>query len=119
MTGAGGKAAPVVSTADMGGFQITAAHGKHRASAVAAHKKTGIDIVVLLDATITACGALFQPFLRYGKGAVVDYRLVMMLENNVIVRYFPGPVTGKFVRISIGTEQQVSKVFMLTRSFYS
>ena len=40
-------------------------------------------------------------------------------ENNVIVRYFPGPVTGKFVRISIGTEQQVSKVFMLTRSFYS
>ncbi|MBR4076545.1 MAG: aminotransferase class I/II-fold pyridoxal phosphate-dependent enzyme, partial [Lentisphaeria bacterium] len=40
-------------------------------------------------------------------------------ENNVIVRYFPGPVTGKYVRISIGTEQQVSRLFLLTRQIYS
>jgi histidinol-phosphate/aromatic aminotransferase/cobyric acid decarboxylase-like protein len=37
----------------------------------------------------------------------------------VIVRYFPGPVTGKYVRISIGTEQQVSRLFLLTRQIYS
>ena len=40
-------------------------------------------------------------------------------EKNVIVRYFPGPVTGKYVRISIGTEQQVSRLFLLTRQIYS
>ncbi len=40
-------------------------------------------------------------------------------ENNVIVRYFPGPVTGKYVRISIGTEEQVSRLFKLTKSLYS
>lgn len=39
--------------------------------------------------------------------------------NNIIVRYFPGPVTGKYVRISIGTEQQISRLFMLTKEIYS
>ncbi len=40
-------------------------------------------------------------------------------EHDVIVRYFPGPVTGKYVRISIGTEEQVTRLFKLTKSLYS
>lgn len=39
-------------------------------------------------------------------------------ENHVLVRYFPGPVTGKFVRITVGSTKQVADLVTLTRSFY-
>lgn len=39
-------------------------------------------------------------------------------DHRILVRYFPGPVTGKFVRISIGTAKQMSELFMLTRDLY-
>lgn len=39
-------------------------------------------------------------------------------EKHVIVRYFPGARTGKFVRISIGTPRQMSELFILTRQMY-
>ncbi len=40
-------------------------------------------------------------------------------ENEIIVRYFPGAVTGKYVRISIGTEAQAERLLRLTAQLYS
>ena len=39
-------------------------------------------------------------------------------KRNIIVRYFPGEVTGKYVRITVGTPKQMSDLFMLTRTLY-
>lgn len=39
-------------------------------------------------------------------------------EQGIIVRYFPGPATGKWVRITIGDTQSVSRIFLATREIY-
>ncbi|MBR2643484.1 MAG: aminotransferase class I/II-fold pyridoxal phosphate-dependent enzyme, partial [Lentisphaeria bacterium] len=39
-------------------------------------------------------------------------------ENAVIVRYFPGPVTGSYVRITIGTPEQNAELLALTATRY-
>ena len=36
----------------------------------------------------------------------------------VIVRYFPGEVTGKYVRITIGTPEEMHRLLEVTRRFY-
>ncbi len=36
-------------------------------------------------------------------------------EQAVIVRYFPGPVTGRYVRITIGTPEQMAELLAVTR----
>jgi histidinol-phosphate aminotransferase len=38
-------------------------------------------------------------------------------ENNIIVRYFPGRVTDKYIRITIGTEEQIEKLYQCCRKF--
>ncbi len=40
-------------------------------------------------------------------------------KRNIFVRYFPGPVTGKYVRITIGTTKDVSLLFSVAREIYS
>ena len=35
-------------------------------------------------------------------------------ENDYLTRYFPGEVTGRFVRISIGTQEEMQSLFELT-----
>jgi histidinol-phosphate aminotransferase len=39
-------------------------------------------------------------------------------ERGIIVRYFPGPDTGKWVRITIGDTKSVSRLFLATREIY-
>ena len=39
-------------------------------------------------------------------------------EQGVITRYFPGNATGRFVRISIGTDAEIDRVLELTAGFY-
>ena len=39
-------------------------------------------------------------------------------KRNILVRYFPGPVTGKWVRITVGTTESVSRVFLAAREIY-
>lgn len=39
-------------------------------------------------------------------------------ENAVIVRYFPGPVTGRYVRITIGTPEQNAELLALAEQRY-
>ncbi len=38
--------------------------------------------------------------------------------NAVVTRYFPGPVTGRFVRVSVGTDTEMDRVLELTRLRY-
>ena len=42
----------------------------------------------------------------------------LLRENAVIVRYFPGPVTGSYVRITIGTPEQNAELLALTATRY-
>ncbi len=39
-------------------------------------------------------------------------------DKKIFVRYFPGPVTGKWVRISVGTTADVSRLFLAAREIY-
>lgn len=39
-------------------------------------------------------------------------------KRNILVRYFPGPVTGKWVRITVGTTESVSRIFLAAREIY-
>ncbi len=39
-------------------------------------------------------------------------------EHNIIVRYFPGEKTGKYARISIGTDAEMDQVMEVTRKLY-
>lgn len=38
--------------------------------------------------------------------------------QSIIVRYFPGAVTGKFVRITVGTPEEMNRLLAATRDFY-
>ena len=38
-------------------------------------------------------------------------------RHKIFVRYFPGPVTGAYIRITIGTEAQMSQLLGLLRQF--
>jgi histidinol-phosphate aminotransferase len=40
-------------------------------------------------------------------------------DKNIIVRYFPGGATGKYVRITIGTDEQIDRLLEVTRGLYS
>ncbi len=39
-------------------------------------------------------------------------------ENKFLVRYFPGGMTGKYVRISIGTDEDMKAFYEFTKSLY-
>jgi histidinol-phosphate aminotransferase len=38
-------------------------------------------------------------------------------DHNIIVRYFPGRITGKYIRITIGTEQETDKLYQCCKKF--
>lgn len=38
--------------------------------------------------------------------------------NAILVRYFPGPVTGQYVRISIGTDEEIDKLLEVAKRLY-
>ena len=40
-------------------------------------------------------------------------------EHDVLVRYFPGPVTGRYVRITVGTTGEMADLVSLTEKLYS
>jgi histidinol-phosphate aminotransferase len=39
-------------------------------------------------------------------------------EQGIIVRYFPGEITGRFVRITIGTNEQIDRLLAFTTSLF-
>jgi histidinol-phosphate aminotransferase len=39
-------------------------------------------------------------------------------ENAVIIRYFPGPVTGKYIRITVGADDQINRLLELLAAKY-
>ena len=40
-------------------------------------------------------------------------------EQNIIIRYFPGEKTGKYIRITIGTEQQLKRLVNFLKSIFN
>ena len=84
VAGAARRAPAVIGAAGVGGGQVAAAHGKHRASAVTALEEAGVDVVVLLDAAVVGAGAAFAQRARGGKGAVVDDGLVVVFDDDVL-----------------------------------
>jgi histidinol-phosphate aminotransferase len=38
-------------------------------------------------------------------------------KNNILVRYFPGKLTGMYMRITIGTDQQIDKLYCYCKNF--
>ena len=40
-------------------------------------------------------------------------------EQNIIVRYFPGEKTGKYIRITIGTDQQLQRLVNFLKSIFN
>ena len=42
----------------------------------------------------------------------------LLKEQNIFVRYFPGPVTGRWVRITVGDTKAVSRLFLAAREIY-
>lgn len=40
-------------------------------------------------------------------------------EHDVLVRYFPGPMTGRYVRITVGTTGEMADLVSLTEKLYS
>ena len=84
VAGAARRSAAVIGAAGVGGGQVAAAHGKHRASAVAALEEAGVDVVVLLDAAVVGAGTAFAKRARGGEGAVVDDGLVVVFDDDVL-----------------------------------
>jgi len=41
--------------------------------------------------------------------------LAELRRNGILIRHFPGPRTGRFVRISIGTEEEMAEFVQVTR----
>lgn len=54
-----------------------------------------------------------EPPDRDGKGYFEKLR-----KANIIVRYFPGPRTGSYVRITIGTDQEIDRLIEVTGKLY-
>lgn len=42
----------------------------------------------------------------------------LLKEQHIYVRYFPGPVTGRWVRITVGSTKAVSRLFLAAREIY-
>ena len=40
-----------------------------------------------------------------------------MRKHDIIIRYFPGPETGKYARISIGTDREIKKLLSVTKPY--
>ncbi len=38
-------------------------------------------------------------------------------EHNILVRYFPGEITGKYIRITIGTKEQINKLYQCCKKY--
>ena len=84
VAGAARRPPAVIGAAGVGGGQVAAAHGKHRASAVTALEEAGVDVVVLLDAAVVGAGAAFAQRARGGKGAVVNDGLVVVFDDDML-----------------------------------
>ena len=81
--------ATVVGTAGVRTLEILAAHGEHGTAAVAADQKTRVDIVVLFDAAIVRGRALFAQGPGDCERAVVNDRLMMVLDHDLFVLGLP------------------------------
>ena len=58
---------------------------------------------------------LFVKVPNVSKGA---YKLFQYLrDNKIIVRYFPGIITENYIRITIGTDEQIEKLLILIKTF--
>jgi histidinol-phosphate aminotransferase len=42
----------------------------------------------------------------------------ILRQHHIITRYFPGAATGKYLRISIGTDQQINQLLDIARQLY-
>jgi histidinol-phosphate aminotransferase len=42
----------------------------------------------------------------------------VLREHNILTRYFPGNSTGKYLRISIGTDEQINQLLEIARKLY-
>ena len=42
----------------------------------------------------------------------------LLRSENIICRYFPGEITGKYLRISIGTAEEMAEVLQITEKIY-
>ena len=84
MARAAPQSAPVIGAAGVRGGKVAAAHGKHRAAAVAALEKAGIHIVVYPDAAIMALCALFPQSHGGGKGAGIDDGRVVVFHHDMV-----------------------------------
>ncbi len=42
----------------------------------------------------------------------------VLRDNQIVTRYFPGKTTGKYVRISIGTDEQINKLLEVAKKLY-
>lgn len=42
----------------------------------------------------------------------------VLRDNQIVTRYFPGKTTGRYVRISIGTDEQINKLLEIARKLY-
>jgi histidinol-phosphate aminotransferase len=47
-----------------------------------------------------------------------EYYFSALRKENIICRYFPGEVTGKYLRISIGTPEEMDEVLQITEKIY-
>ena len=86
VAGAGLESAPMILAAAVGVLQVGAAHGEHGAAAVAALEEACVDVVVLLCAAVVHRAAAGAQLAHGGEGAVVDDRLVMVFDHDVLAR---------------------------------
>lgn len=42
----------------------------------------------------------------------------VLRDNQIVTRYFPGKTTGRYVRISIGTDEQINKLLEIAKKLY-
>ena len=84
MAGAGFQTAFVISAAAVGFFHVRATYGKHRTTAVAAHKESRIYVFILLLTAIVVFGSAFEQCFDRRNFAVADNCLMVVLDDNMI-----------------------------------
>lgn len=86
VAGAGLEPAPVIFAAAVGVLEVGAAHSEHGAAAVAALEEARVNVVVLLRAAVVHRAAAGAQLAHGGEGAVVDDRLVVVFDHDVLAR---------------------------------
>ena len=83
------SSAAVIGAAGVRRGNVRTAHRKHRCAAVAALEETRIDVIVFLDTAVVRAGALLPQSAGGRKRAVVDDRLMVVLDNDLFVLVAP------------------------------